>query len=235
LKRRGWLALGLLAGLIAVTLLAGAYWLGLTRGAAFWESAIAQYEEADRANPPEPGAILFTGSSSIRLWGSLAEDMVPLRVLNRGFGGSHIDHVSHFVTRIVLPYRPSAVVLYAGDNDLAEGSGKTPASVVVDLQHFVRLVHTALPDTPVYFVAIKPSLARWDRWPAMRSANRQIAAWAARSDEVEYIDIATPMLGESGEPRSEFFRFDGLHLSGAGYEVWTDAIRPLLLARFAPG
>ena len=234
LKRRWWLVLGLLAAGIAVTLWAGSYWLGPMRSPAFWEAAIDSYEELDRANPPDPGAILFTGSSSIRLWDSLAEDMAPLRVLNRGFGGSHIDHVSHFAKRIVLPYRPRAVVLYAGDNDLAQGSGKTPASVLADFQHFVGLVHAALPDTPVYFVAIKPSLARWDRWPEMSRANAQIEEWAATTGGVEYFDIAASMLGASGEPRGELFIFDGLHLSDEGYEVWTGVIRPVLLARHPP-
>jgi len=234
LKRRWWLALGVLIALIGVTLWAGSCWLPPMRSAAFWEASIAHYEEADREQSPDPGAILFTGSSSIRLWGGLAEDMAPLRVLNRGFGGSHIDHVSHFANRIVLPYRPSAVVLYAGDNDLAQGSGKTPASVFADLQHFVGLVHTALPDTPVYFVAIKPSLSRWDRWPEMSRANAQIEAWAAATAGVEYLDIATPMLAASGEPRGELFIFDGLHLSEEGYRVWADVIRPVLLARHPP-
>ncbi len=234
LKRRWWVALGLLVVAVALTIWAGSEGLRAMRNPGFWESTIADFEEADRANPPERGAILFTGSSSIRMWGSLAEDMAPLRVLNRGFGGSHIDHVSHFAKRIVLPYRPSAIVLYAGDNDLAEGTGKTPASVFADLQRFVGLVQVALPDTTVYFVTIKPSLARWDRWPAMRHANAQIARWAATTFGVEILDIATPMLGESGEPRRELFIVDGLHLSDEGYEVWTDVIRPALLARHPP-
>ena len=155
-------------------------------------------------------------------------------MLNRGFGGSHIDHVSHFAKRIVLPYRPSAVVLYAGDNDLVKGTGKTPASVLADFQRFVALVQTALPETTVYFVTIKPSPARWDRWPPMRSANKKIAVWAANTFGVEVLDIATPMLGESGKPREELFIVDGLHLSEEGYQVWTDAIRPVLLARHPP-
>ena len=234
LKRRWRVALALLAVSIGVTCWAGVSWLRQARTPAFWEWAIAAYEEADQQAPPEPGAILFTGSSSIRLWGSLEEDMAPLRVLNRGFGGAHIDHVSHYFERIVLPYRPRAVILYAGDNDLAEGSDKTPAAVFADFRHFVGLVHSAFPQTPVYFIAIKPSLSRWDRWPVMRSVNQQIEAWVAQTPGVEYLDIATPMLGASGEPRDELFAFDGLHLSGEGYRVWTDVIRSRLLARHPP-
>ena len=232
LKRRWWIVLT--AFVVAVVALG---WVGATvlasmRTAEFWESAIADFEEQDRESPPEPGAILFTGSSSIRMWGSLAEDMTPLRVLNRGFGGSHIDHVSHYASRIVTPYRPRAIVLYAGDNDLSKGTGKTPESVLADFRHFVGFVHGALPGTPVYFVAIKPSLSRWDRWPAMRDANQRIAAWAKETEGVEYLDVATPMLGPDGEPRSELFVIDGLHLSDEGYEVWTEVVRPVLMGRF---
>lgn len=234
LKRRWWVALSLLGVAVVLAVWVGSSWLEGMRYPEFWESTIADFEKADRANPPEPGAILFTGSSSIRMWASLAEDMAPLAVLNRGFGGSHIDHVSHYVERIVLPYRPSAVVLYAGDNDLAGGTGKTVESVVADFERFVGLVHAALPDVPVYFVAIKPSLSRWDRWPEMRSANTQIAAWAEATSGVEYLDVAMPMLDESGEPRSELFIVDGLHLSEEGYDVWTNVIRPVLLARHPP-
>ncbi len=197
----------------------------------FWESAIADFEEQDHASPPEPGMILFTGSSSIRMWSSLAEDMQPLRVLNRGFGGSHIDHVNHFAPRIVLPYRPSAVVLYAGDNDLSEGTGKTPESVTADFERFVGIVHGAWPEVPVYFLSIKPSILRWDRWPEMRDANARIRAFAEATDAVEYVDVATPMLGERGTPRGELFSFDGLHLNTEGYALWASILKPVLLAR----
>ena len=200
----------------------------------FWESEIADFEEQDRANPPAPGAVLFTGSSSIRMWSTLAQDMQPLRVLNRGFGGSHIDHVNYFAPRIVLPYRPCAVVLYAGDNDLSEGTGKTPESVLADFEHFVSIVHGAWPDVPVYFLSIKPSRLRWDRWPLMREANARIGDFARATPGVEYVDVATPMLSEKGLPRAELFAFDGLHLNARGYALWTSILKPLLLERCGP-
>lgn len=222
------------AGAVVIGLLAvgwaGSRYLAAMEGAAFWESAIADFEEQDRVAMPEPGVIVFTGSSSIRGWKTLADDMAPLRVVNRGFGGSQISHVSHYVPRIVHPYRPSAVVLYAGDNDLAKGSPKTAESVFGDFREFVGLVRKASPGVPVYFVAIKPSTQRWDRWPIMSEANARISAWAAKTDGVEYLDIATPMLKKSGEPRSELFIADGLHLSAEGYAVWTAVVRPVLLA-----
>lgn len=227
------IVLVVLALLAAGVGLGSAYLAGM-RSAEFWESAIIEFEEADRERPPRPGAIVFTGSSSIRAWSSLEKDMHPLRVLNRGFGGSHIAHVNHFAQRIVLAYRPSAVVLYAGDNDLSAGTGKTPESVLADFQRFVSIVHGELPDTPIYFIAIKPSRLRWDRWPAMRQGNALIAASASETANVEYVDIATPMLGDAGEPDPDLFIVDGLHLSDKGYALWTAVLKPLLLARHPP-
>jgi lysophospholipase L1-like esterase len=221
--------------LVILVLLAGGAglgWVVLARVQApdFWEPAIARYEEADRERPPEWGAIVFTGSSSIRMWKSLAQDMQPLRVLNRGFGGSHIAHVNHFASRIVLPYHPSAVVLYAGDNDLSAGSDKTPASVLADFERFVTIVHGGAPRARIYFIAIKPSRQRWDRWPVMREANALIAAFALERANVEFVDIAAPMLGDAGPPAAKLFLADGLHLSAEGYALWTAALKPLLLA-----
>lgn len=229
MRRWKWILVSLLL-LVLGGLGAGRTWFAAMQDAEFWESAIAGFEALDRESPPAPGAILFTGSSSIRLWSSLERDMQPLRVLNRGFGGSHLAHVNHYADRIVLPYRPSAVVLYAGDNDLSEGTGKTPESVFADFERFVGIVHQSLPGTRIYFLSIKPSVLRWDRWPQMRDANARIAAFAAATEEVEYVDVATPMLAASNEPRPELFALDGLHLSEAGYALWTDVVRSRLVA-----
>jgi lysophospholipase L1-like esterase len=224
-----WIVSGLVV-LVVAGLGVGRSYLTAMSAAEFWESAIVDFEEQDRSSPPEPGAIVFTGSSSIRMWKSLQDDMAPLPVLNRGFGGSQISHVNHFASRIVLPYRPSAVVLYAGDNDLAAGSAKTPESVLGDFQRFVSIVHGADPDVPIYFLAIKPSISRWDRWPVMSEANERIARFARATDGVVYVDVATAMLGESGEPRPELFIADGLHMTAEGYALWTQILEPVLVS-----
>lgn len=195
---------------------------------AFFESSISDFEQADREEPPQPGAIVFVGSSSILFWGQLNEHMAPLPVIRRGFGGSHMLHVLHNVHRIVTPYEPSAVVVYAGDNDLAAGSGKTAENVVADYVEFVNEVHSQVPEARIYFISIKPSTLRWDRWPEMSRANQRIEALSREDPRLGYFDIATPMLGANGEPREELFYVDGLHLNAEGYRVWTDVIRPSL-------
>ncbi len=228
LKRR-WKSL--LVGLVVVVsaaVLAGSWWLSGMAEAEFWAPAIAAFEERDRAEPPLPGTVVFTGSSSIRMWKMLAEDMHPLPVLNRGFGGSHLAHVNHYADRIVLPYAPRAVVLYAGDNDLAGNTGKTPESVLDDFREFVSLVHAKYPKAPVYFLAIKPSLRRIEQWPVMQRANELIGGFAGRTPRVEYLDIATPMLDADEKPRGELFLADGLHLNEVGYALWTSIVHPVL-------
>lgn len=196
----------------------------------FFEPSISRFEEADRREPPEPGGIVFVGSSSIGLWGDLVEQMAPLPVTRRGFGGSHMLHVLHNVHRVVTPYAPSAVVVYAGDNDLAGASGKTAEGVAAEYASFVEEVHSRLPAARIYFISIKPSVLRWDRWPEMDRANRIIEARSREDPRLGYFNVATPMLGAKGEPREELFVLDGLHLNDEGYRVWTELIRPRLEA-----
>src|SRR5579864_9818406 len=112
-----------------------------------WEPAIRAFEEQDKAHPPKPGCIVFAGSSSFRFWDTLVSDMKPLDVINRGFGGSEFSDLDLYVNRIVIAYHPRAVVVYEGDNDLAEGSPKTPEVVAGDFRKFVETVHAALPET----------------------------------------------------------------------------------------
>lgn len=227
---------GVAAGVALAACLAVAAGLHAAEETGRWESAIAAFEAADRRSPPAPGAVLFTGSSSVVGWKSLAEDMRPLPVLNRGFGGSHISDVNQYLARIVLPHRPRAVVLYAGDNDLSGGTGKTPESVLEDFRSFVSRIHAELPGTPIYFLAIKPSIARFAQWPVMRRANERIADFAQETPGVTYVDVATPMLDASARPRRELFVSDGLHLDGEGYALWTSIVKPVLVDDLArPG
>ncbi|MXW63671.1 MAG: hypothetical protein F4Y00_02855 [Bacteroidetes bacterium SB0662_bin_6] len=191
-----------------------------------WEEAIQAFEQMDETNPPPEGAILFAGSSSIRLWSTLAEDFPDARVINRGFGGSQMSDLIHFADRIVTPYAPRLILVYEGDNDVA--AGKTAEQVFADYQQFVSLVHDQLSDTRIAFIAIKPSLARRSLMDEMRKANGLIEEYAAARDHLDYIDIFTPMLGEDGEPLPDIFVDDGLHLNAAGYAIWAEVVRPYL-------
>lgn len=191
-----------------------------------WEEAIRKFEEADRQSPPAKGAVLFIGSSSIQMWKNLAEDFPPVAVINRGFGGSEIADSTYYVDRIVAPYQPRMVVLYAGDNDLA--SGKTPQKVFEDYKGFVNRVKARLPKAKIAFISIKPSLARASLMPKMRAANELIRTYAANDKHLAYIEVFTPMLGQDGMPRPELFGPDGLHMNKQGYSLWRGVIAPFI-------
>lgn len=200
----------------------------------FWEFSIRKFEAADRVNPPKTGVIVFTGSSSINFWHTLAEDMKPLEVINRGFGGSQIAQVNHYAGRIVIRYRPRAVVLYAGENDLSWPWSKSPEIVLNDFQQFVQIIHSQLPETWIYYVSMKPSPSRHRNWPTVERTNKLIEEYCRTQDRVQYIDVSRAMLDEQGRPRTELFRWDGLHMNSWGYFLWTSIVKPVLMNRFGP-
>lgn len=191
-----------------------------------WEADIQRFEQADLTNPPAPGGVLFLGSSSIRMWETLAEDFAGAPVVNRGFGGSEIADSTRFVGRIVVPHRPRLIVLYAGDNDLV--NGKTPTQVATDFEAFVARVRRDLPGTRTAFISIKPSPARAALIDAARVANGLIRDTIDRDRRLSYINVFTPMLDADGKPRPELFGEDGLHLNAAGYALWTRLVKPHL-------
>lgn len=190
-----------------------------------WEEEIRAFEAQDQKSPPAPDGVLFVGSSSIRLW-KLDEAFPKLGAINRGFGGSEVADSLEYAERIILPYRPRVMVFYAGDNDIANGKGA--AEVSDTFRALYEKIHAALPKTRVLFLAIKPSRSRWELIEVQREANRLIAAYADEQEELEFVDVATPLLGEDGLPREELFESDKLHLNAAGYEVWNGIVGPLL-------
>ncbi len=194
-----------------------------------WEPDFAQFESQDRASPPRPGSIVFVGSSSIRMWTTLDRDFPGVPVLNRGFGGSEAGDVAQFAERIVVPYKPPVVVFYAGDNDLA--AGNTPAQVLAAFQSFVATMHRDLPATRIAFVSIKPSIARWAIMDKMRQANQLVRDFVRTDSRLAYVDVFTPMLDASGQPRRELYLEDGLHMTPAGYAIWRDLIAPVIRGR----
>lgn len=196
------------------------------KGPERWEPEIRQFEELDKSSPPKPGGILFTGSSSIRMWTTLAADFPNHPVTGRGFGGSEMSDLNHYVDRIVIPYAPRHILVYEGDNDLA--NGKTPQQVLADFQTFVAKVREKLPRTRIDYIAIKPSRARWHLSHQIRETNRSIAAWGRTQSRVGFIDVFRPMLHPDGRLRGELFREDGLHLNAEGYALWTQVIRKKL-------
>lgn len=196
----------------------------------FWEKSFRAWSAQDRKSSAK-GGVLFVGSSSIRLW-PLASSFPSLPTVNRGLSGSHVDDVLHFADKLVFPYEPKVVVVYAGENDI--GAGAAPTRVFDEYRTFVKLVRARLPETRVVLLSIKPSVIHRPLWGEMREANRLIEEFAATDPMLRYVDVATSMLGPTGGPRRELFQEDGLHLNAAGYALWTKLVAPVIEAALAP-
>jgi len=192
-----------------------------------WEKPIRAFEQQDAKHPSAPGAIVFTGSSTIARWKTLAKDFPNLPVLNRGFGGSQIVDATHFADRIVFPYSPKIVLLRAGGNDL--WAGKSPDEVADDFKEFAEAVHEKLPATKLVYISWSPTIARWKQHEQEKQLNTLVAAYGADKPWLQYIETYDLPLGTNGLPRRELFVSDKLHFNAAGYKLLADRVRPSLL------
>ncbi|MCG8584210.1 MAG: GDSL-type esterase/lipase family protein [Pirellulales bacterium] len=193
-----------------------------------FEWAIEAYEKLDAKKLPKPGGIVCVGSSSMRLWKTLEKDLAPLPVIQRGFGGSNMNDVLHFADRVILPYKPRAILLYEGDNDIASGVEST--AIAETFNKLVAKLREELPKLRIYVISAKPSPRRWKLWPKYMETNKLLKAACDADPRMTYIDVASPMLGEDGKPKPDIFIIDKLHMNAKGYKLWKDAVRPVLIA-----
>jgi lysophospholipase L1-like esterase len=193
-----------------------------------FEDSILAFEAQDAKSQPAEGAILLTGSSSIARWNDQAEAaLAPLSVIPRGFGGSVMGDVLHYLDRVALSYKPRAILIYEGDNDTWY---KLPNDKIVSqFEEIMARVHQALPETRVYALSVKPSLARVDVWPAAQQVSARLQAIAEADPLVHYIDVATPFLKSDGTVMTDIFIEDGLHLNDKGNVIWGRAIKAGLM------
>ncbi len=192
-----------------------------------WSADIAAFTAADLRQVLQPGGVLFLGSSSIRLWDDLETQFSTLPVvIKRGFGGAKLSDCVHYLDRLVIPHRPRLVLVYAGENDLAEG--ETADEVLRQFAALVDGVHAVLPQTRIAFISIKPSPARVRLMPEIRRANALVRQYVATAPNTDFVDVFKPMLDGDGQPRRELFRADALHLNAKGYALWKSVIAPHL-------
>ncbi|MEO6184467.1 MAG: SGNH/GDSL hydrolase family protein [Verrucomicrobiota bacterium] len=191
-----------------------------------WEKDIQQFEAADKTNPPPRKAILFIGSSSISIWKTLATDFPEHKVINRGFGGSHLSDSVFYFDRVVVPYKPKMIVIYAGGNDI--NAGKTPEDVFGAFTNFVAKAHRALPKTRVAYISIAPNPARWAQVEQVKAANKLIEDFCKKKSKLKFINVFPEMLGADGKPKPDIFVADKLHMNANGYALWVPIVRPYL-------
>jgi len=192
----------------------------------FYQAAIDKFKEEDKGILPVKDLILFTGSSSIRFWSTLKEDMAPHNVLNRGFGGAHISHVNYHFNEIVKPYKPKAIVFFCGTNDLS--AFKTPEETFEDFSKFFSMVKNDLPGTNLIVIGVKPSTARAYLIPEEQEFNSLISNLAEEEDLLSYVSVWNPMLTDEGKANPDLFVEDGLHMNEKGYEIWAKLVKPEL-------
>ncbi len=191
-----------------------------------WEADMKRFAEIDRVQTPPENAVLFVGSSSIRLWQTLRADFPNLKVINRGFGGSQFEDVNHYFSKIVTPYKPKKIILYVGENDI--DAKQTADNVLEDFKTFVAFRDKNLPNTPIVFISLKPSILRWQMWAEMSKANELIKAETKKHKRIEFVDLASKMLGADGKPLPDIYVADNLHLNAKGYAIWRENLLPFL-------
>jgi lysophospholipase L1-like esterase len=192
-----------------------------------WDRMIFEFEQHDMVSPPPQDATLFIGSSSIRLWPSLAKSFSPIPIINRGFGGAQTADVLEYMDRIVLPYKPKNIVFYCGGNDVSKG--KSPQVAVTNLRKFIERVHKVLPETKIFVLSMKPTPSREAQWPKLQLANKARADYISQSKNVFYVDVAQSMFDTEGNIKKNIFIADNLHLNKVGYDHWVKILKERLL------
>lgn len=191
-----------------------------------FEDEIKKFEAADQAQMPANGGVLFVGSSSFRMWNTVAEDFAPLPVINRGFGGSTTPEVMHYAQRIVYKYQPSVIVYYCGENDMA--SDTPPQVAFQNFKKFIGETEKNLPNTTVVVLSAKPSPSRWALWKDFQQFNSMVEQFAQNRPNLRYVNVGQELLGANGEPDPSLFVEDKLHLNASGYAKWTAVLKPIV-------
>jgi lysophospholipase L1-like esterase len=193
-----------------------------------WASELKRIATEDAAKSPPKNAVVFAGSSTIRLW-KLSRDFPSLSLVNRGFGGSTIPDNTAFIPQLIAPLQPRAIVFYAGDNDLA-AKGASAAKTADDFISFVASLDAALPTkVPIVYLSIKPSIKRWHLRQLQLDANHRIADFTKSApDRFRFIDIAPTLLAKDGQPDASLFEKDGLHVNTTAYARWAPLVTAAL-------
>ncbi len=192
-------------------------------------SEIKAFKKLDSLNPPAKNGILFFGSSSLRKWTDLEKTFAAYQAINRGFGGSTLTDAIYYVNDLVDPYQPRQIVIYSGENDIADGS---TTEVVVDrFEKLFTLIRQKLPDVPIAFISIKPSPSRAKFQSVIIETNKQIKKYLRHQHKTDFIDVYKLMLGKKKQLRPELYEGDMLHMKPPGYAIWTKAIQPYLIKK----
>ncbi len=189
---------------------------------------IQHFKSLDSTHFPPNNAILFVGSSSIRKWTDVQSYFPREKVINRGFGGSELSDLVRYVNMIIIPYHPSEIVIYAGENDLAYSDTNTPRVVLRRFTTLFGQIRAALPNVPIIFISIKPSPSRERLMPQMVTSNLMIRKFLSSQKRTAFVNVYLKMLGRDGKPLQDIFLSDNLHMNAKGYHIWQKELEPYI-------
>ena len=193
-----------------------------------WEKDILKFEQQDKTEKDPENAVLFAGSSSIRLWSTLKQDVAPYPVIQRGFGGSKFSDLAVYTKRIVYPHQFSALVIFEA-NDITGGKAdKSPEEVVKLFHNIVNTVRKKYSDQPIFLLEITPTKSRWAVWPTVKQTNQLLKELCSKLHNTYFIETASAYLNKDGEPRTELFIKDMLHQNREGYTIWGNLVKKKL-------
>jgi len=196
---------------------------------AFWDD-VQVIRKYDSIYAPPDHPILFIGSSSIRKWDDLERTFAKYVVMNRGIGGAQVNDITHYVNDIVFPYHPRQIVIYVGENDIADEQ-TTADSICVRIKRLFQVIRTGLPGIPIVYISIKPSPVREKYLVKAMAANKLINEYIQSQKKIVFVDVYHRMINSEGKPRPELFINDRLHMNQEGYKIWRKAVKPLLIKR----
>ncbi len=190
-----------------------------------WEPEIAKFEQLDIDKSYPSDAILFAGSSSIRLWSTIGKDMLPYNVIQRGYGGAKLSDFAVYADRIIYPHPSSAIVLFIANDISGSDKDKSPLEVSQLFRKTLYIIRRKYSDTPVFWIGITPTAARWHVWPEIKEANQMISRICQNHRNTYYVDTEKAFLTSSGLPDNNLFLDDRIHLNDDGYRVWAAIIK----------
>ncbi len=189
-----------------------------------WEPDIVKFEQLDKSEAYPSDAIMFAGSSSIRLWSTLAKDMKPYPVIQRGYGGAKLSDFVYYAHRIFDPHQCRAFVIFVANDITGSNEDRSPEQVDSLCNQVIDIIRSKHPDTPIFWIATTPTSSRWTVWPEIRKANDLIGQTCKKRKNTWFISTDSAYLNDQGMPNDSLFRDDRLHLNDRGYAIWTRII-----------
>lgn len=192
---------------------------------AFTDEVLALSKKYDTLWDSNKETIVFTGSSSIRMWKSLKALFPDKQIVNTGFGGSQAADLLYHLEPLVLRFNPKKVFIYEGDNDIS--AKKKPKEVITTTLEIIERIHLVDATTNIVLIGAKPSISRWKLRGHYKRLNRKFKKLSTTNALISYVDVWSPML-ERRKLKQDLFISDGLHMNQKGYDIWYETMKDLV-------